>query len=139
MAETEKKTKLTPEDKATLMEYMLNGRIQKEYKILDVPVVLQTITVRENLAAKEEMSEVNPKAIGALLANEFQVQLLKYSLKQFNDIAFDKPEDADIFIRNSGDHLVDKLVQKQTELHKYVHDILEMAEDFSESPSSSSD
>ena len=135
--EFEEKRKLTSEDKQILMEYMLNGSVAKEFKIMDTTFTIRTVTVHESIQAKKEMEGI--KGSGTYMLNEYQVKLLRYSLSSFGDKEFESLDDVEKFIRNSGSQLVDKIAEAQVSFHNYIKELLDSADDFSVSPSSLED
>ena len=125
---------LTDEDNAFLMEYMMNDRAKKEYTIGPVKFTLQTIQTYEQLDAKKEMLKEDGTAI--YMNNRFQIKLLRYSLKNFGDVKFETPGDAEIWLIAAGDMKVDKLLEAQRELQNYLKKLLDVSSDFSEARSS---
>jgi len=131
------KKALTGEETKMLMEYMLNNYTEKTYHIGDLAFTLGTVSVEQQMMTQNEIKDF----IGTQLqwAQELRIKILSCSLKKFGDKEFKTREEAEKFIKSSNDLIANKITEAQSKFQENLKNLLDRADDFTESPSSSED
>ena len=128
------KTKLTPEETAELMEYMLNNFIEKTYHLGELDFVIRTLTVNQQMEAQRSVRGFEGSQLE--WSQELRIRLLSHSIVSFGKKKFENAEQAYTFIKEGADLVINKLTDAQKRLQDHIKELLDRADDFTESPSS---
>ena len=131
------KEKLTGVESKMLMEYMLNGYTEKTYHLDQLPFVIKTLTVSEQLAAQESLNSF--KGTQLLWNQQLRLMLLSYGLVSVGETKFESVDAAHQYLLSKPDQLVNKFTDAQARLQSEIKELLDRSDDFSGSPSLSQD
>ncbi len=131
------KEKLTSDETKLLMEYMLAGFVQVTRHIGEIPFVLQSLSVNQQMEAQTMLNDFKGNQLQ--WAQKLRLSLLSFGLESFGEKEFKTHEESSEFVGKAGDLLINKLTEAQAQFQEQIKDLLDRADDFTESPSSSPD